>query len=140
MKKMRSVAFAVVTAALAACSSGGSGPTGSGNPSPSGQTVSVPVGGEGVVPGTQVTIDFRAVTEDSRCPSNVVCVWAGNGQVALTLSTPSDARDALLNTTSEPRRIEFAGIRITLASLAPYPSGEPIDPDDYVATFEVEPD
>ena len=98
------------------------------------------VGGEAVVPGTHVTIDFRDVTEDSRCPSNVVCVWAGNGQVALTLSTPSDARDVLLNTTSEPRRIEFAGIRIALASLAPYPSGEPIDPADYVATFEVEPD
>jgi hypothetical protein len=98
------------------------------------------VGGEAVVPGTQVTIDFREVTEDSRCPSNVVCVWEGNGQVALTLSTPSDARDVQLNTTSEPRRIEFAGIRIALASLAPYPSGDPVDPGAYVATFEVEPD
>jgi hypothetical protein len=137
---MRSVALVIVAAVLAACSSGGSGPTGSGNPSPSGQSVSVPVGGEAVVPGTQVTIRFHEVTEDSRCPSNVVCVWEGNGQVALTLSTPSGAREVLLNTTSEPRRIEFAGSRITLASLAPYPSGEPVDPGAYVATFEVEPD
>lgn len=137
---MRRPALAIVVAALAACSSGRTGPTGPGNPSPSAQTVSLPVGGEAVVPGTRVTIEFRDVTEDSRCPSNVVCVWVGNGQVALTLSTPSDARDVLLNTTSEPRRIEFAGIRISLASLAPYPFGEPIDPGDYVATFEVEPD
>jgi hypothetical protein len=93
-----------------------------------------------VVPGTQVTIRFREVTEDSRCPSNVVCVWEGNGQVALTLSTPGDARETLLNTASEPRRIEFAGIAIALASLAPYPSGDPVDPGAYVATFEVEPD
>jgi hypothetical protein len=137
---MRRVALVIVAAVLAACASGGSGPTGSGNPSPSGQSVSVAVGGEAVVPGTQVTIRFREVTEDSRCPSNVVCVWEGNGQVALTLSTPSDAREVLLNTTSEPRRIDFAGSRIALASLAPYPSGEPVDPGAYVATFEVEPD
>jgi hypothetical protein len=137
---MRSVVLVIVAAVLAACSSGGSGPTGSGNPSPSGQSVSVRVGGEAVVPGTQVTIRFHEVTEDSRCPSNVVCVWEGNGQVALTLSTPSDAREVLLNTTSEPRRIDFAGSRIALASLAPYPSGEPVDPGAYVATFEVEPD
>jgi hypothetical protein len=137
---MRRVALVIVAAVLAACSSGGSGPTGSGNPSPSGQSVSVAVGGEAVVPGTQVTIRFREVTEDSRCPSNVVCVWEGNGQVALTLSTPSDAREVLLNTTSEPRRIDFAGSRIALASLAPSPSGEPVDPGAYVATFEVEPD
>jgi ABC-type glycerol-3-phosphate transport system substrate-binding protein len=127
----------IVVAALTGCSSGGYGPTDSGNPSPSAQTVSVPAGGSAVVPGTDVTIAFRAVTEESRCPLNVVCVWEGNGQVALTLSTAYVSRDVLLNTTTQPRETEFAGIRIALLSLDPYPAGEPIDPDDYVVTLEI---
>jgi len=129
-----------LAAALAACSSGGSGPAGSGNPSPSGATLEVSVGDAAVVPGSSVTIAFRAVTEDSRCPGNVICVWMGNGQVALTLSTPTESRDVTLNTTSEPRGIEFEGLRIGLAGLAPYPMGSPIDPHDYVATFEIDAD
>lgn len=137
---MRLARLALATAVVAACSSGGTGPAGSGNPSPSGETLSMPVGGEATVPGTSITIVFRAVTEDSRCPGNAVCVWMGNGRVALTVSTPSESRDLELNTTNEPRRIEFAGIRIALAALAPYPMGEPIDPAAYTATFEIDSD
>ena len=40
----------------------------------------------------------------------------------------------------EPRGIEFEGLRIGLAGLAPYPMGLPIDPHDYVATFEIDAD
>lgn len=137
---MRPARLALAVALAAVCSSGGSGPAGSGNPSPSGETLNVPVGGSATIPGSSVAIAFRAVTEDSRCPANAVCVWAGNGQVALTLSSPSGSRDLVLNTTSEPRRIEFDGIGIRLAGLAPYPLGMPIEPDTYVATFEIDPD
>lgn len=131
----------ITAAALTACSSGGYGPTGSGNPSPSGQNVSVRAGETGAVPGTGVTIAFHAVTEESRCPSNVNCPWEGNGQVSVTLSSGYGAtKDVELNTTTEPRETEFAGLRIALLDLDPYPTGEPIDPDDYVATFEVDQD
>jgi hypothetical protein len=88
-----------------------------------------------------VTITFRAVTEESRCPLNAVCVWEGNGQVALTLANGYGAtREATLNTSREPRRIDHAGLRIALAGLAPHPAGDPIDPADYVATFRIERD
>ena len=132
----------LLTAALvAACSSGGYGPTDSGTPSPSEGNVSVAVGERVAVGTTGVTIDFRAVTEESRCPLNAVCVWEGNGQVALTLASGYGAtRDAALNTSFEPRRVDFAGLRIILTELTPYPTGEPIDPADYVATFRVERD
>jgi hypothetical protein len=90
---------------------------------------------------TGVTITFRAVTEDSRCPLNAVCVWQGNGRVALTLANGYGAtRDATLNTALDPRRLDFAGLRITLSGLAPHPTGDPIDPADYVATFRIERD
>ena len=131
----------LLAASLAACSSGGYGPTDSGSPSPSEGNVSVRLGETVAVGATGVTIDFRAVTEESRCPLNAVCVWEGNGQVALTLANGYGAtRDVALNTSSEPRRVEFAGLRIILSELTPYPTGEPIDPADYVATFRIERD
>ena len=130
--------YVLAAAVLGACSSGGSVPTETGNPSPSARTLSVNAGETGSVPGSDVRITFRSVTEDSRCPLDVNCVWEGNGRVALTLSSAEGSQDAELNTTVQPRQIDFAGMRVVLASLAPYPAGEPIDPDDYVATFEIE--
>jgi hypothetical protein len=102
--------------------------------------VSVRVGETAAVGGTGVTIAFLRVTEESRCPLNVVCVWEGNGQVALTLSTAYLTRDVALNTTTEPRKTVFAGLGIALSALDPYPTGEPIDGDDYVATFQIDAD
>jgi hypothetical protein len=128
----------LAAAAVGACSSGGSVPTQTGDPSPSARALSVGAGETASVSGSDVTITFRSVTEDSRCPLDVTCVWEGNGRVALTLSSAEGSQDAELNTTVQPRQIDFAGMRVFLASLAPYPAGEPIDPDDYVATFEIE--
>jgi hypothetical protein len=130
--------YVLAAAVLGACSSGGSVPTETGNPSPSARTLSVKAGETGSVSGSDVRITFRSVTEDSRCPLDVTCVWEGNGQVALTVSSSGGSEDVVLNTTTQPRRVEVAGIRIVLASLAPYPSGEPIDPDEYIVTFEIE--
>lgn len=135
---MRWAQFLLAAAAVGACSSGGSVPTQTGDPSPSARALSVGAGETASVPGSDVTITFRAVTEDSRCPLDVTCVWEGNGRLALTLSSPEGSQAAELNTTVQPRQIDFAGMRVVLASLAPYPAGEPIDPDDYVATFEIE--
>jgi len=138
---MRRYATLLLAGSLSACSSGGYGPTDSGTPSPSEGSVSVAVGERVAVGATGVTIEFRAVTEESRCPLNAVCVWEGNGQVALTLASGYGAtRDATLNTSLEPRRVDFAGLRIILSGLAPHPTGEPIDPADYVATFRIERD
>src|SRR5687768_17789148 len=33
------------------------------------------------VDGTAITVSFVGVPEDSRCPTDVQCVWAGNGAV-----------------------------------------------------------
>ena len=127
------------SASLAACSSGGNSPTDSGNPSPSDQAISVGVGETVAVGTTGVTIAFLRVEEDSRCPLNALCVWEGNGKVALTLASGYGASKSVsLNTTTEPRRTDFAGLEIQLSALAPHPTGEPIDPEAYVATFRIE--
>ena len=139
--RMTRYAKLILATFFVACSSGGYGPTDSGSPSPSDGSVSVAIGETAAVGATGVTITFRAVTEDSRCPLSAVCVWEGNGQVALTLANGYGAtREAGLNTSVDPRRIDYASLRITLSGLTPYPAGDPIDPADYVATFRIERD
>ncbi len=99
-------------------------------------------GEHGEVNGIAVTM--VRVDADSRCPSDVQCVSAGNAVVAFTLRTPSDplgsgtAALQFLNTTVEPRSLVRAGYRITLDSLTPYPvSTHTIAPDEYRAFFSV---
>jgi hypothetical protein len=94
---------------------------------------------EAVVEGTSLRIRFNAVSSESRCPSDVQCVWAGNAIVSLSLASSGIASgSATLNTTLDPKFTDYAGYRITLLGLKPYPkSGSKIPAADYVATLEV---
>ncbi len=96
--------------------------------------------------GEEIRVDgiFRVllsdVTEDSRCPVDVVCVWEGNGAVVvgLTLGT-GPTHPFTLNTAVEPRSAEHGGYRVTLLNLDPAPrSDTPIERDRYRATLRIE--
>ncbi|HVF40501.1 MAG TPA: hypothetical protein VM939_11435 [Gemmatimonadaceae bacterium] len=91
------------------------------------------------ISGTPITIHFRRVAEDSRCPVDVQCVWAGNGKAEVTLTATGFAKsDAVLNTGIEPLAVTYAGYRISLPGLKPAPrAGVTIPAGNYVATFEV---
>jgi hypothetical protein len=85
-------------------------------------------------------IVFRDVVEDSRCPTDVTCVWAGNGKVRLrlTLGTGSEST-ADLNTGLLPSRTEVGPYRITLVELSPDPvSTASIPPERYRINLLVE--
>lgn len=92
-----------------------------------------------IVSGTELAIEFTSVTEDSRCPIDVVCIWAGNGEIELILHTPgSPVTVAKLNTFQEPREISYSGYQIKLKDLKPYPKeGIEIDPTEYQATLVI---
>lgn len=98
-------------------------------------------GQEARVQGTPIVLRFQGVSNDSRCPSDVQCVWAGNAEVRLTLSQgDGPTTDVSLNSTLDPKITKFAGYSIRLAGLKPTPkAGKPIPPGDYVATLEVGP-
>lgn len=83
---------------------------------------------------------FTGVTEDSRCPSDVVCVWAGNAAVEIDVSLGmGPSVRYVLNTTVDPRSADVGGYRITLLDLRPYPvSTSRIPPASYVATFRLQ--
>lgn len=78
-----------------------------------------------------ITIKFDGVS-DSRCPMDVICVWAGDGGVGLKLSDGREQQHTFLHTALFPREINFSGYRIILKSLNPYPkSANSIKLDEY---------
>ncbi|MEP7077235.1 MAG: hypothetical protein ABI878_15630 [Acidobacteriota bacterium] len=67
------------------------------------------------------SIKFIAVVDDSRCPVNTTCVWAGNAKIKIRLSRGRDAKVLELNTGIQPSMIEYKGYQIKIVSLGPKP-------------------
>ena len=89
--------------------------------------------------GTAFSVSFVGVPEDSRCPTDVVCVWAGNGAVSLVVTDDTGAKSTVvLNTTISPRSVRTSGYEISLTGLKPDPrQSSPIPLANYVATLRV---
>ena len=104
-----------------------------------GQEFKIKNGEEVVVRDEKVRIKFRSVPMDSRCPSDVVCGWAGNGEVVVEVVRKNKKqRVATLNTMLDPKEIDYKGFKIRLIALTPYPKvSDPINPKDYEATMIV---
>lgn len=96
--------------------------------------------------GDEVRVDsifrvrFAGVPADSRCPTSVVCPWAGDGEVEIHYAHGmGPSYPDTLHTTLDPRAVEFAGYRISLRDLGPYPNdADPIPPDEYAARLRIE--
>ena len=84
-------------------------------------------------------LTFEEVNEDSRCPADAQCIWAGDAVVTVTLKTPkASAEKHQLHMQPSGSRISYDDYTIALTALAPYPrAGREIRPADYVATFVV---
>jgi hypothetical protein len=103
------------------------------------QQFKLKVGQEVVVKEAGIKVSLNAIVEDSRCPTGVQCIWAGNGKVSVKLSkTKGEAVSVELNTNAGPKSSAYQGYEVRLLSLDPYPkNGVKINKDDYVATLEV---
>jgi len=102
--------------------------------------LSVAYGHDVAVPGTVARLGFEQVTHESRCPSDVVCVW--EGQVTLRLGvTIGDGPTVPVEVTlragaSSPVTVQ--GVTLTLTRVDPYPAtSDPHEIEDYVAVFRV---
>lgn len=85
-----------------------------------------------------LALTFSAVTEDSRCPSDVQCVWAGQATVTLLATADGSNSQELTLTIPTPDTASFAGYSIQLLSLDPYPVAEqPTEAALYEATLVV---
>lgn len=68
----------------------------------------------------KLSIEFVSVLEDSRCPTDVKCVWAGNAKVQIKVGKGKMAAQVFeLNTGLEPNFITYQGYKIELTNLTP---------------------
>jgi hypothetical protein len=68
---------------------------------------------------------------DSRCPSNVVCVWAGTAIVRFTFTNNGNEHPVVLAIPpfeSFTQQIKVAGYTLTLINVSPYPVASPGTP------------
>ncbi len=86
----------------------------------------------------KIKIKFIEVVEDSRCPSGVACIWAGNAKIKLSVSSgKSDAKIIELNSSLDPQSMVVFGYEISFDTLTPYPGENPQQPTARLATIRV---
>jgi hypothetical protein len=87
--------------------------------------------------GTSVSVIFDAVLEDSRCPMNARCIWAGNARVQVSIgvgSTPSHEFNTSDRFTTRRAILDYDFV---LVNLQPVPmTGEKVE--KYVITMRAE--
>ena len=92
-----------------------------------------------IVTKDKLAIKFVSLIEDSRCPTDTNCVWAGNAKIQVKISKgKSAAKTFEINTNLDPQTVSFAGYDIKLVNLTPQPaSNVRINRNGYTATFSV---
>jgi hypothetical protein len=96
------------------------------------------------VAGSDISVHFLNVTEDSRCPSDVTCIWAGQVSVMLGVTQNSTGLGNFtltLGDNSSRAEHRVGAYVIKLTEVRPYPvSTQPTEQSDYTATLTVSKD
>lgn len=98
-----------------------------------------------VIESENMHLTFLQVLGDSRCPSDVLCVWEGQATVTIIVQKDNQNLDNINLTSRAGRRHEdlarknFAEYTVTLISVDPYPkSVQQINPQEYTITLVVD--
>jgi hypothetical protein len=85
-------------------------------------------------------VTFLEIVEDSRCPSDVTCVWQGRASIKINAENEDHSEDMIL-TIGENSTEQIEMYKINLIDLSPYPiSKKIISPGEYVATMNISKD
>ena len=105
----------------------------------SAKQVEVQIGHETRIRNAGIRLKFIDLIEDSRCPTDTQCIWAGNAKIKISLSNAGRLPKIFeINTGLKPQSIVFAGYEIKIIRLTPAPASNiRIRKDGYVATFAV---
>jgi len=82
------------------------------------QEIELKVGDQKSADRGRISIKFVSIVEDSRCPMNAKCVWAGNAKIKLAVSKGKMAAKFIeLNIGVEPNSVRLYGYTISLEGL-----------------------
>ena len=86
-----------------------------------------------------LTVSFISVTQDSRCPSDVTCIRAGDATIILTVRSDGEqGKLSLILANNSEAAAQSFDVTVTASNLLPYPvSTSPIAPGDYQVTVTV---
>ena len=83
----------------------------------------------------KLEVQFVGIDDDSRCPNDVTCVWAGEVVVRLTLRRDSRNKEVAVK---ETQGLTVDGYTISILQvLPPRASSGPIPPADYRVTLKI---
>lgn len=105
-----------------------------------GQKFSLAIGQSAEITGEDLAVGFKDVVEDSRCPKNVTCIWAGRAICIVEIRQAGQTEQTVL---TEPG-LTFDAVgqqyrNYTFAfRIEPYPeTGKKIEKDDYRLVLSV---
>lgn len=95
---------------------------------------SLSIGQRGFIVEENLEVRFEEVIEDSRCPTGVICIWAGMVSCVIELVTRGSAYHMVLTEfglTDEYATEKYKGYELAF-HITPYPeAGKQIDKDNY---------
>jgi hypothetical protein len=84
-----------------------------------------------------LTVEFIRVVEDSRCPSDVECVWAG--EVKVEVATRINTAEAVKHEIKAGEHATVGAFRVGIVNVHPVPvSTRQIPQEEYRVTLKVE--
>jgi len=92
------------------------------------------IGQSASISGENLNVRFMDVTEDSRCPKDVTCIWAGQVSCALEISAGGKIESVKLTQPglSDTDTVQKVGAYTYKFTIEPYPqSGMQIQKKDY---------
>lgn len=103
-----------------------------------GEQLSIKNGQQKTTKVGRITIKFLELVEDSRCPADVACVWAGVARIKVQLRKNGRSAEVELNTNQRDKPAVFAGYSIGLETLVPrQTSRSKYSPSAYSATLVI---
>jgi len=79
-------------------------------------------------------IRFVQVNDDSRCPTELLCVWAGEAGISISINDDKNLIPLRLDSTSTIS-VNQDNYHLKFEKLDPYPTALPTNPADYKATL-----
>ena len=95
---------------------------------------SLHIGQSAYIAGENLKIEFLEIVEDSRCPKDVTCIWAGRAVASVRITYGCPAQELLLTQpglTDQYSKEDFQHYQLSYR-VQPYPEqGEKIPEDQY---------